>query len=140
MRRLSRCAIEPAESAGGKKPPRRKKNYVLRFWKGDYWPHTYPFALSPPRPVGSLQLCSPLVVSSLNFLWPLVVEPVLLDSPVPWSSRRNMYGLQRKVVCARTSISNGIRQLVTRSMRSNWLSLPIRSSPAPRHRLEVHVL
>jgi hypothetical protein len=25
MRRLSRCAIEPAEFAGGKKPPRRKK-------------------------------------------------------------------------------------------------------------------
>jgi hypothetical protein len=60
MRRLSRCAIEPAEFAGGKKPPRRKRSR-LRFWKGDYWPHAYPFALSRQRPVGSLQLCSPFV-------------------------------------------------------------------------------
>jgi hypothetical protein len=44
---------------------RRGKDYELRFWKGDYWPHTYPFALSRP-PVGSLQLCSPRLDSSLS--------------------------------------------------------------------------
>jgi hypothetical protein len=59
--------LNSAEFAGGKKPPRRKRSR-LRFWKGDYWPHAYPFSLSRPRPVASLQLCSPLenVLSSVG--------------------------------------------------------------------------
>jgi hypothetical protein len=78
MRRLSRCAIEPAEFAGGKKPPQRKKNYVLRFWRGGLLgPRQSPFVLSRPRPVGSLQLRSLL---SFLLLLPLVVRPLSLDS------------------------------------------------------------
>jgi hypothetical protein len=53
------------------------KRSRLRFRKGCLVQHTYPFSLNRPRPVGSLQLCSLLV---LVFALSLVVwEPV-----APW--------------------------------------------------------
>jgi hypothetical protein len=75
-RRLSRCAIEPAESPGGENL-RGGKRLRLRFRKGFLVQLTYPFALNRPL-VASLQLCSHFVFSS-----PLGVRPLPLDSPVP---------------------------------------------------------
>jgi hypothetical protein len=76
VRRLSRCAIEPAELPGGENL-RGGKRLRLRFWKGCLLQHAYPFALNRPL-VASLQLCS-----QSSFALPLDVRPLSLDSPVP---------------------------------------------------------
>jgi hypothetical protein len=70
-RRLSRCAIEPAESPG-EENLRGGKRLRLRFWKGCLVQHTYPFALNRPL-VASSQLCSP------SFAFPLGVRPLPLQ-------------------------------------------------------------
>jgi hypothetical protein len=75
-RRLSRCAIEPAESPGGVNL-RRGKRLRLRFWKGCRLQHTYPFALNHPL-VASLQLCSHFVYGM-----PLGVRPSVRCGQVP---------------------------------------------------------
>jgi hypothetical protein len=60
MRPLSRCAIEPAESGGIRKPPRRKK-ITTQVWRMVTICHTRtPLTLNRPH-LASLQLCSLLV-------------------------------------------------------------------------------